>query len=106
VGSLGTYVSAGSILLVMLISALGYIWRRQGKEARHARRTRETNIASLTWHYQVQALAAIRGWNSDPAWPKTPYEMTAEYIAGIAKEDSDERAAELAGIAEALGKVK
>jgi len=105
-GSLGTLVSAGSVLLVMLIPALGYLIRMKSREGRQSRQLKETNIASLTWHYQMQALGAIRGWNQDPAWPKTPYEMTAEYIAGIVKEEAEEKLIELAKIAETVGKVQ
>lgn len=78
--------SLGSGLLVLVLTSLGWLFRRQSREAREARKVEGTATAGLRLWRQVQQLAAIRGWDQDPHWPSTPKEMTLEYLFDQAEE--------------------
>lgn len=104
IGALGTVVSALSgVVAVMLVVVTWYV-RRQSKEAREARQLKETNLSALRWHYRVSTLAALRGWDTDPAWPATPRELTVEYLLGQAEQDPASNLVQLAEAAQELRK--
>jgi hypothetical protein len=86
VDSLKALVSLGSGLLLVVLTAVGWVVRRQGKEAREARKTAATAAAGLRLWRQMETLGAVKGWDQDPLWPKTPQEMTLEYLFDQAKE--------------------
>lgn len=102
--TLETLAKAGSGLLMAVLAALAWVVRRQSSAAKAARRTESTNVAAFRWHYRVTGLAALRGWDQDPAWPPTPREMTAEYLAGEAGEDPASPITALAQAAQDLTK--
>lgn len=102
IGPLGTLVSAVAGVLAVLLTVVTWWVRRQSAEARDARKLRDTNLAALRWYYRVSAVAAIKGWDTDPAWPKVPKEMTAEYLAEQTQEDPAGPLAQLAEAAKEL----
>jgi hypothetical protein len=104
IGTLGTIVSVLSgVVSVVLVGVTWYV-RRQGKEAKESRQLKDTNIAALRWHYRVSTLAAVRGWDADPAWPETPRELTLEYLLGQAEQDPASNLVQLAEAAKDLRK--
>ena len=78
--------SLGSGLLFVVLSVLGWLFRRQSREAREARKMESTATAGLRLWRQVQQLAAVEGWDQHPHWPSTPREMTLEYLFDQAEE--------------------
>lgn len=104
VGEIGALASGLSAVLLVVLSVVAWVVRRQSKEAKEARRLKETNLAALRWYYKVSALAAIRGWDSDAAWPAIPREMTAEYLLDQAQDDPAGPIAELAQAAQEIRK--
>lgn len=78
--------SLGSGLLVVTLTAVGWIARRQGKEAKEARKMEATATAGLRQWRLIQQLAAVEGWDQHPNWPVTPKEMTLEYLFDQAEE--------------------
>jgi hypothetical protein len=101
---IGLYVQVGSALLFVLLAVAAWLARQQGREAKERRQIRDTNLAAMRWYYRVSTLAALRGWDTDPAWPVTPKELTAEYLAGATDQDPAGAIAQLAQAAQELGK--
>lgn len=103
IGTLGTAVSVGASLLSVALVVITWAVRRQGREAKEARLLRDTNLAALRWHYKISTLAALRGWDTDPQWPDTPRELTAEFLTGAAEQDP---AGGIVQLAEAVEKLR
>jgi hypothetical protein len=90
--TLGTLISGLAGLLFIILSVVSFRARRSDKRAANLASVRETNIAALSWAYQVRTLAAVNGWQLPPL----PKEMTVEYLAGKAEGEGNP---ELAGLA-------
>jgi hypothetical protein len=104
IGPLGTLVSSLSAVLSVILIGITWWVRRQSREAKDARELKATNIAALRWYYQVSVLAATRGWDTDPAWPAIPKEMTPEFLTGRAEQSESSTLTQLAEMAESLRK--
>jgi len=63
--------------------------KRKDKEAVDAREAAELGIVMLRWSTRVRRLAAVNGWDQDPAWPELPEQATPEYLRGKASASSD-----------------
>lgn len=72
--------SLGIALLVPVATLVTWLFRRQSKEARDARRATASVAAFTAWHRKMKILGAARGWDQDPAWPSDAKEMTLEYL--------------------------
>lgn len=95
---IGTLVSGLSAFLFVILALLSFRSRRTSNEARDLRAVRATNVASLRWAYQVQVMAAVRGWELPPV----PLEMSPEYLAGKAAGEGNQELAQLAQLAQSL----
>lgn len=96
--TIGALVSGLSALLFVVLALLSFRSRRSSNEARDLRAVRATNVAALRWAYQVQVLAATRGWEL----PEVPKEMSPEYLAGKAVDEGNPELALLAQLAPGL----
>lgn len=101
IGAVGTVVSSVTAVLAVVLMAASWVVKRQGREARDARLLRQTNLAALRWYYRVSAVAAVNGWDTHPAWPDTPKELTAEFLAGQAQQQQADPGSALALLADA-----
>lgn len=92
----GSLVSIGSTVMFVILSVATLIARRRGREARDLREVRELNLAMARWQYQVEMLAARRGWDADPEWPDKPPELTVDGMSGLAVADDNNEMLEYA----------
>lgn len=97
--NLGTLISALAAILFLLVTLITFRTRRLGREARELRELRSTNVAFARRQYQIDLLAARRGWDTDPSWPAMPKELTPEYLEGRAEGENN---AELANLAQVM----
>jgi hypothetical protein len=92
--SLGTLISALAAVLFVVLALATFRARRTGQEAKDLREARATANAGMRYAYQIQNMAAIKGWDLPPM----PKEMTAEYLIG--KSESGGGNVELAQLAQ------
>lgn len=97
--------SLGLGLMVPVLTLVLWIVRRQGKEARDARRATASVAAATRWQRQVLTLAAAEGFDQHPLWPAVPKEMTLEYLMD-APEDPASPLSQLAATLQEMTKGK
>lgn len=95
----------GSLLFTIVsfvVASLTLRASRKTKEALDAREAAELGIVMLQWSTRVRRLAAVHGWDQDPAWPSLPLEATPEYLRGKAAASNNE---ELSKFVETIQKI-
>jgi hypothetical protein len=95
----------GSITLTVVtyvVGALALRSRRKDKEAIDAREASELGIVMLQWSHKVRRLAAVHGWDQDPAWPPLPTQATVDYLRGQVSTSDNRELEHLLEIAQKL----
>lgn len=91
-------------LVTFAVALLTFRAQRKGKEAVDAREAAELGIVMLRWSTQVRRLAALSGWDQDPAWPPLPEEATPGYLRGRAEANDNHELKQFVEIAQKLAK--
>jgi hypothetical protein len=83
--AIGGFGGLAIALVSVVLAIIGFRAKRKDAQVQDLIQVRDLHVISERWRYRVQVLAASRGWDTDPDWPATPIQLTAEFQRAQAK---------------------